>query len=1102
MMDLATTTTFKTFARSRSMSDTKGDMQVKLKMALDAYRGLKERLQNVIADLNLHVLAQANVIGLTTSGLARQLNLVRRLPSKVLLVEEAAEVLEAHILTTLLPNLEHVLLIDDHQQLRPRIANYDLSCENPRGQCGLDISLFERLVMPQFGSTQGAIPLSTLETQRRMHPSIANLVRNTLYPRLQDHPTLSEYPEVVGRRRRLYWLNHNKQEDPIDFHSTSHTNDWEIEMTSALLSHIVRQGVYKPNDIAILTPYLGQLRKLRSRLRKMYEILIDDRDVEDLQKEGDHEPLAKPQVTRGTLLQALRLASVDNFQGEEAKIVVLSLVRSNEQNNCGFLRTFNRVNVLLSRAQHGMYIIGNAQTQSSVPMWRDVLHMLQESGNIGNALQLACPRHPETAIEVSEPDDFLRVAPEGGCNLRCGKPLPCGHLCEKGCHSDLFHDAQQCSKPCERIMCESGHHCPQLCSEKCVEVCSQIIVGIDIELPCGHHKYSMPCYHYENQDRIICDVVEPKTVPACRHVVQTPCHEDVEAPNYQCTATCGASLPCSSDHSCKKKCWQCTKRSGEDILAVNHGQCLGKCNKKYDDCVHSHHDGTCHKGSPCPPCTATVDDSCVHTRRTRICYQPYQPCTEEIEVPDLHGQLVSLPCSLPRADTQSSKRCTRQLSCGHQCLSLDSEPCSAYVCLQCSTDENIKAVLAQKATNLMKDPIISPACGHIAKMSELDGYVAVCGEGAASGLGDHVFMKELGCPTCGKYLDSVLRYSSLTKAARLDDAAKNHHIRASKTTAQLSERLSKGIDQLHATLEKAAVPSQDVHIDGDPTTQIQMVKQIDLTMNTRRYEQLCQIRNDIFRHTTLLQDIEGPFELLRADSEKVDSKQDNKLSRKFVPPKVAGLYLAAIVLLAQCDLAMVTDLVQRQEKKGDGTKTSAVTVDFKINRERCMRLVSEADKANMCLQKVQGHVLWALYPSLECRVSEKSIDTEYLEVEATNHLDEARGLCESFSESTPLIVAIDDSLEASLSDIRTGGKVTKIQDPVSITEILFSNLGTWYKCTNGHPFTTATTDVAAADAVCYYCGEGTKTKGSAKGEGMEEGGEAETAADGEDLIGL
>lgn len=59
---------------------------------------------------------------------------------------------------------------------------------------------------------------------------------------------------------------------------------------------------------------------------------------------------------------------MDNFQGEEAKVIVISLVRSNDERKYGFLKTSNRINVLLSRASHGMYIFGNIYTARLVPI--------------------------------------------------------------------------------------------------------------------------------------------------------------------------------------------------------------------------------------------------------------------------------------------------------------------------------------------------------------------------------------------------------------------------------------------------------------------------------------------------------------------------------------------------------------------------------------------------------------------------------------------------------------------------------------------------------------------------------------------------------------
>lgn len=118
--------------------------------------------------------------------------------------EEAGEVQEAH-LTASLPSVEHAILIGDHMQLRPQVQNYEVSRENHNGgeQYSLDTSLFECLVNPDEG-TGVRLPFSTLETQRRMHPLIAQLVRETLYLRLEDDSSVLSYPEVRGMRKRLF----------------------------------------------------------------------------------------------------------------------------------------------------------------------------------------------------------------------------------------------------------------------------------------------------------------------------------------------------------------------------------------------------------------------------------------------------------------------------------------------------------------------------------------------------------------------------------------------------------------------------------------------------------------------------------------------------------------------------------------------------------------------------------------------------------------------------------------------------------------------------------------------------------------------------------
>ncbi|KAI1674825.1 AAA-12 multi-domain protein [Pyrenophora tritici-repentis] len=394
----------------------------------------QRELINIHEELNRRVLEEADVIGVTTSGLAKRISVLQQVKCKVIICEEAGEVMEPHMLSATLGDVEHLIQIGDHEQLRPSVSNFrDLSLESERGKLHqLDRSQFERLSIGEPG--RPLMPVAQLNVQRRMRPQISTLIRETIYDKLKDHATTAELPDVVGMRQNVFWFDHHNHENgnDADVHNTkSKSNLWEVKMVHALVRHVVRQGVYKPDDIAVLTPYTGQLQKLRATMRSDFEICLSDRDREALEKDGftvddnvvDEKAasnqqgyLGKP-LEKKQLSEMLRIATVDNFQGEEAKIIIVSLVRSNEKRNVGFLKTTNRINVLLSRAQHGMYLIGNTDTYSSVEMWQKVIGMLRAADSVGERLALCCPRHPETAIEVQQPDDFQRLSPEGGCAL-------------------------------------------------------------------------------------------------------------------------------------------------------------------------------------------------------------------------------------------------------------------------------------------------------------------------------------------------------------------------------------------------------------------------------------------------------------------------------------------------------------------------------------------------------------------------------------------------------------------------------------------------------------------------------------------------------------
>jgi hypothetical protein len=140
-------------------------------------------------------------------------------------------------------------------------------------------------------------------------------------------------------------------------------------------------------------------------------------------------PALTPPAKRG--LAAVRISTIDNYQGEEAEVVILSLVRSAPTTPAtfkGFMRESNRVCVALSRARSGFYLFGNADLhRAASPLWRDIVDKLSAGGEIGAGLPIACHRHPATVTSIRTPQDWA-AAPSGGCLLPCGERLECGHV--------------------------------------------------------------------------------------------------------------------------------------------------------------------------------------------------------------------------------------------------------------------------------------------------------------------------------------------------------------------------------------------------------------------------------------------------------------------------------------------------------------------------------------------------------------------------------------------------------------------------------------------------------------------------------------------------
>ncbi|KAF9581056.1 hypothetical protein BGW38_002064 [Lunasporangiospora selenospora] len=429
--------------RKRLFESWRGPIHELLKSTLNDYiqevnEAVAER-QAAHDDSNRQVLQSCSVIGMTTNGAAKMNELISSISPKIILCEEAGEVLESHILSALSPSTQHLILIGDYLQLRPQIETYELSMDSASGKLyKLDQSLFERLVTAQ----ENPLPMSKLTIQRRMRPEISSLIRTTLYPHLQDGPNVHEYPSVTGMCDNIYFMDHDHPENGKDQDGVSFSNAFEVEMIEALALYLIKNGYDKEGDISILTPYLGQLSRLRDELSKSFTLKLDERDQEllDQMDESATRPVqadvsaseSAKAIASGkevSLKNQLTLRTIDNYQGEEAKIIIVSLVRNQSDSisgGIGFLKSPNRTNVLLSRAQHGMFILGNAKLMESkieFGIWPQIISELREKDRIGKGFRLRCKKHPTTQNIVDKPSALKMCAPKGGCTQPCGYNL-------------------------------------------------------------------------------------------------------------------------------------------------------------------------------------------------------------------------------------------------------------------------------------------------------------------------------------------------------------------------------------------------------------------------------------------------------------------------------------------------------------------------------------------------------------------------------------------------------------------------------------------------------------------------------------------------------
>lgn len=252
---------------------------------LQRYNKSQQRLARVLGERTAHTLQSMRIIGCTTTAAAKYAADLGNAAPGIVLVEEAGEIMESHILTALSPNTKQLILIGDHKQLRPKYSNYAISVEKGDGY-DLNRSMFERLVLADY-------PHTTLSKQHRMAPEISSLVRHLTYPDLEDAASTLDRPAVRGLQDRVVFFNHSHPEvedkkiaDRRDEGSkTSKSNVFEACLVLKCVRYLGQQG-YGTDRLVILTPYLGQLRLLRDQLMVENDPVLNDLDSYDLVRAG------------------------------------------------------------------------------------------------------------------------------------------------------------------------------------------------------------------------------------------------------------------------------------------------------------------------------------------------------------------------------------------------------------------------------------------------------------------------------------------------------------------------------------------------------------------------------------------------------------------------------------------------------------------------------------------------------------------------------------------------------------------------------------------------------------------------------------------------
>jgi len=292
------------------------------------------------------ILSQADVVCSTNSTAGSEV--LEGFSFDLVVIDEATQSTEPSCLIPLVKG-QKFIMAGDHKQLPPTILSSQAKEQ-------LSYTLFERLI-----DLYGEKNYEMLRIQYRMNEKIMKFSSQEFYEgKLIAHESvarrvlsldrnkLSKLPnpfrEILFPQNVIVFWNTRGREERREG-ETSYYNLQEAERVRELVFILLDMNI-PPSSIGVISPYEGQVR--------LIEELLERCPVE--------------------------VKTVDGFQGREKEIIILSLVRSNERGDIGFLKDYRRLNVAITRARSKLIILGNQETLSRDAVYRKLMDYIRWEG--------------------------------------------------------------------------------------------------------------------------------------------------------------------------------------------------------------------------------------------------------------------------------------------------------------------------------------------------------------------------------------------------------------------------------------------------------------------------------------------------------------------------------------------------------------------------------------------------------------------------------------------------------------------------------------------------------------------------------------------------